>query len=254
MGVAIMVFLVPLIVVFIKNRPEDIGLKPDGGWKPTGEAAARAPRVTDESWSLREALRTRTLWAMMGVFVFGGSTVALNGSVLAPYLIQVHGLTSQQVGWVISMFWVPASISRVIWGLLVDRLPPRVCLFTVTIFRATGPFALALLPFPLNLGVWMFCSGLIGNAYGILQPVMFGNYFGRKSFATIQGGVRPFMALPGMVIPLILARLYDMTGSFTWGFLFSGTVGMVGVACTLFAGAPKKKTSPPAEQTGAPVG
>ena len=241
MGLAIMTILIPLIIIFIRNRPEDVGLVPDGDWKPSGKGASRRPQATEETWTLREALRTPQLWALMGCFVFGGSTIALNGSILAPYLIQDHGMTVQQVSWVISMFWIPASASRVIWGLLVDKLPARVCLFTVGFTRACGPFCLALLPFPYNLGMWMLFGGLLGNAYGILQPVLFGNFFGRKSFATIAGGVRPLMALPGLAIPLVLARLYDVTGVFIWGFLLSGTIGMVGAACSLFVSPPKKR-------------
>ena len=254
MGLAIMVVLIPLIIVFIRSRPEDIGLKPDGDWEPSGRGPARRPQATEESWTLREALRTRTLWALMGSFVFGGSTIALNASILAPYLIQDHGMTAQEVGWVISMFWVPASVSRVIWGLLVDRLPARVCLFAVGFTRACGPFCLALLPFPFNLGLWMLFSGLLGNAYGILQPVLMGNFFGRKSFATIAGGVRPLMALPGLAIPLVLARLHDVTGVFIWGFLLSGSIGMVGAVCGLFVVAPTKRTAATKEAVLPPSG
>jgi sugar phosphate permease len=240
MGILLLVVLVPLILIFIHNRPEDVGLTPDGGWKPTGAAAQRAAaQITDESWTLGEALRTRELWALIGVFVFGGSTISLNVT-LAPYLDQEYGLTAQDVGWIISAFWIPASISRIIWGTLVDILPARVCLLAVTVFRATGPFCLAFTPYPFNLGLWMFFSGLLGNAYGILQPVMFGNYFGRRSFATIQGGVRPFMALPTLAVPLVIAGLADYTGHFTAGFIFSGCVGMLGAACAFFAGPPRK--------------
>lgn len=242
MGLLLMGMLVPLILIFIHNKPEDVGLTPDGGWKPSGAAAVRAAQFTDEPWTLSEALRTRELWALMGVFMFGGSTIALNVT-LAPYLNQEYGLSAQDVGWIISAFWIPASISRIIWGLLVDVMPPRICLFAVTVLRAAGPFCLAFTPYPVNLGLWMLFSGLLGNAYGVLQPVMFGNYFGRQSFATIQGGVRPFMALPGLAMPLVIAALADYTGHFTAGFIFSGGVGLVGAACSFFAGVPRKRQS-----------
>jgi OFA family oxalate/formate antiporter-like MFS transporter len=69
---------------------------------------------------------------------------------------------------------------------------------------------------------------------------MFANFFGRKSFATIQGGVRPLMAMPGLALPLLIARLYDVTGSFTWGFLLCGSLGFFGAVSSLFAKAPTK--------------
>ncbi len=239
MGLTLLLVMVPLVAIFIHNRPEDVGLKPDGDWKPTGKEGLRVAKVSDVSWTLREAMRTRGLWALVGTFVAGGATMGMMVS-LAPYLTLEHHMSNQAVGWIISAFWVPATISRLIWGYLVDKLPARFCLFTVAFTRSIGPISLALVPYPYNIGTWMFFAGLAGNAFGILQPVMFGNFFGRRSFATIQGGVRPFLAFPGLVLPIIVARLYDVTGVFTWGFLLCGCVGMLGAVAALFAVAPTK--------------
>ena len=239
MGLALLLVMVPLVVILIRNRPEDVGLKPDGDWKPTGKEALRPPRVSDVSWTLREAIRTRGLWALIGVFVLGGATMGIQTS-LAPYLTLEHHMSNQNVGWVISAFWVPATGARLIWGYLVDKLPARFCLFTVCVGRAFGPISLALAPYPYNIGAWMFFSGLVGNAFGIFQPVMFGNFFGRKSFATIQGGVRPLLAFPGLFLPLLVARLYDVSGTFVLGFLLCGCLGFLGAVASLFAVTPTK--------------
>ncbi|MSQ13132.1 MAG: MFS transporter [Dehalococcoidia bacterium] len=242
MGLTLLLVMVPLVAILIRNQPEDVGLKPDGDWKPSGNGASRAPVVSDVSWTLREALRTRALWALMGTFVIGGSTMAMTIT-LAPYLTLKHNMSNQAVGWVIVGFWIPGTGSRLIWGYLIDKLPARLCLFIVSVGRGIGVFSLALVPYPYNIGVWWFFSGLVGNAFGILQPVMFANFFGRKAFATIQGGVRPIMAVPGLIFPLLIARFYDISGSFTWGFLFCGCLGFLGAVASLFAKAPTKPES-----------
>ena len=86
----------------------------------------------------------------------------------------------------------------------------------------------------------MFLAGLVGNAFALLQPVMFGNFFGAKSFGTIQGGVRPLMAFPGLILPLLVARLYDVSGSFTVAFLLCGSLGFAGAAASLYVVPPRK--------------
>ena len=234
MGLTLLIVLVPVVLIFVRNRPEDIGLKPDGDWKPTGKEASRAPPLSDVTWTLREAMRTRGLWALVGTFAVGGATMGMQTS-LAPYLITTHHMSNQAVGWVISGFWIPATASRLIWGQLVDKLPVRFCLFTVCVGRAVGVMSLALAPYPYNVGMWWVFAGLVGNSFGVLQPVLFGTFFGRKSFATIQGGVRPFLAVPGLILPLLVARLYDVTGSFAWGFLLCGGLGFLGCITSLFA-------------------
>ena len=239
MGLTLLLVMVPLVLVFVRNRPEDVGLKPDGDWKPSGNEASRRQTPTDVSWTLGEALRTRSLWTLMGTFVIGGATMGMFTS-LAPFLTINYHMSNQTVGWIFSGFWIPATLSRLMWGYLIDKFPVRPCLFTVCIGRGLGVISLVVVPYPYNIGVWMFLAGLVGNAFALLQPVMFGNFFGAKSFGTIQGGVRPLMAFPGLVLPLMVARLYDVTGSFTWGFVLCGSLGFIGAAVSLFAVPPKK--------------
>ena len=242
MGVTLLVVMVPLVLILVHNRPEDVGLLPDGDWKPTEKEAQRAPKDSDVSWTLREAFETRALWTLLGTFVIGGSTMSMMTS-LAPYLTLKYQMSNQAVGWVISGFWVPATVSRLIWGYLIDKLPARICLSTCALGRGIGVISLILVPYPYNIGTWMFFSGLVGNSFGILQPVMFANFFGRRAFATIQGGVRPLMAVPGLILPLLVARLYDVSGTFTWGFLLCGSLGFIGAFAALFAAPPTKRES-----------
>ena len=61
----------------------------------------------------------------------------------------------------------------------MDKYPSqRFCLFWACIGRALGPISLVLVPYPWNIGTYYFFSGLIGNAFGILQSV-FGNHLGQ---------------------------------------------------------------------------
>lgn len=241
LSIAALAGAVPMALL-LRRRPEDVGLLPDGDWKPTEKEAQRAPKDSDVSWTLREAFETRALWTLLGTFVIGGSTMSMMTS-LAPYLTLKYQMSNQAVGWVISGFWVPATVSRLIWGYLIDKLPARICLSTCALGRGIGVISLILVPYPYNIGTWMFFSGLVGNSFGILQPVMFANFFGRRAFATIQGGVRPLMAVPGLILPLLVARLYDVSGTFTWGFLLCGSLGFIGAFAALFAAPPTKRES-----------
>ena len=66
-GVAYLVFLLPL-TIFFRNRPEDMGLLPDGDIRPpvvagTGRGGQQVRELRD--YTVREALHTRSYWLMM---------------------------------------------------------------------------------------------------------------------------------------------------------------------------------------------
>lgn len=241
MGLVLLSVMVPMVIILVRNRPEDVGLLPDGDVQPTGKDGASAMQITEATWTVSEAVRTKSLWVLLLVFLFGGATNGVMTN-LAPFLVNVHGMSNTNVGWVLSGYWIPGTGARLIWGYLVEKLPLRFCLFCVCVGRALGPISLALVAYPWNIGTYYFFSGLIGNAFGILQPVMFGNYFGRKSFASIQGGMRPFLAIPQLTMPLLLSVLYEAQGSFTLGFLVSGGLTFLGAVAALFAVPPVKRS------------
>ena len=65
------VVIVPLAAIFVRRQPEDVGLVPDGDTPDVGKdgdgSGVRA--VVDEvSWTVREAVRTTTLWRLVIVF------------------------------------------------------------------------------------------------------------------------------------------------------------------------------------------
>src|SRR5262245_49193672 len=85
-GLITLLLVVPPALLFMRRRPEDMGLVPDGGTTaPTkqpassGKAAARyQPRAADDVvWSRREALGTSAFWLI--VITFGVAHVGVTG-------------------------------------------------------------------------------------------------------------------------------------------------------------------------------
>jgi MFS family permease len=77
-------FIVPALLIY-RRRPEDIGLLPDGDVE-AGSAGAggrgRQPAVeAEDSWTLAEAIKTRTLWLLtagMTIGTLAGGTVSFH--------------------------------------------------------------------------------------------------------------------------------------------------------------------------------
>lgn len=255
MGIVVLAFTLPLVILFVRRQPEDLGLLPDGdrpGQEP-GERArsARQQRFagTEDSWTMKEAMRTRTLWYL----VVGLNMVNMSANALVihliPFLTLQEGISSQTAAFVVSMRLVGSSISRLVWGFAVDRFPMNACLAVGFCARAVAPLSLALLPYPMN--VWIVVSSsVLGGGFQVLQPMAFSNYFGRAHAGAIQGATRPFLTVSTLSGPLVIAFLYDSTGSFDIGFLIAGVLG---VGSTFLALASKPPRRPPSDGTTVPT-
>ena len=66
LGIAAWVLLLLPVGLLVRRSPESVGLLPDGGPEMTPTFTGAGPaRQTEVSWSLAEALRTRTFWLLL---------------------------------------------------------------------------------------------------------------------------------------------------------------------------------------------
>ena len=64
MGLVLRGVMVPLVIILVHNRPENVGLLPDGDWKPIGREAARTmPLKDDEMDGVRSDANQKPLGA-----------------------------------------------------------------------------------------------------------------------------------------------------------------------------------------------
>ena len=55
-----------LVAFFIRSRPEDIGLEPDGAALPGGKSSRRLPSsAAERDFTVRQSMKTRTFWFLM---------------------------------------------------------------------------------------------------------------------------------------------------------------------------------------------
>ncbi|WP_214107682.1 MFS transporter [Acrocarpospora catenulata] len=121
--------VVPLIWFLLRDRPEEIGLRPYGATAdtpvsapPAGGAAVRAVRV------LRDAARTRPFWYLAGGFaICGASTNGLVGTHFIP-AAHDHGMAETTAAGLLAVIGIFDIVGTVLSGWLSDRVDPRVLL------------------------------------------------------------------------------------------------------------------------------
>ena len=239
-------------LLFIRRRPEDMGLTPDGlplhSPARDGETGARAAPPLDVSWTLSEAIRTRTLWIL--VFTAGLGTIvsqAVNLHAVAAFIDR--GLAPSTAALAITVLVVTSGVSSLLWGLVGDRVHPRYAAAVAFMFCIVGTLAIIRADTPLLAYAYGFFYGIGFSGIGLMEDLMFANYFGRHSLGTIRGFTRPVQMVAGAGGPVFAGLVYDLRGSYDIAFTVFLAAFVLAAFFILFASPPRKPALVPPPPT-----
>lgn len=242
-GVSMVVALAA--AMFIRNRPEDLGLHPDGR-EPTdgGGAAARlaaaapgaatvlaAPQPEEPRWTAGQAIRTTT---------FAIATFAALANQLPWVILTAHGrLHLEDLGFTSAVaaailgVRVGVSIAGRLTGALGDFLSPARLLGLGLLVVAAGCAGLVVAR---SVPIAVASVVLLGLGYGaayISIPVVFGYFFGRQAFAGTSGMRIALLAISGWLGPRWAGAAADATGSYLGTFVLLAVICVAGAAAML---------------------
>ena len=225
----------------VRNYPEEYGLVPDGESEATeSEGASETGGEPEPAFSAREALRTRAFWCIAIAHIASAVPIVTLSIHLVPKLTDI-GLSLPMAGVVVATYTMVALPIQFLSGFLGDKFPKPPLIF---FFLSLQAIALLVIAVTTSIvGAFIFAA-LFGVAFGGRMPLLFsirGEYFGRKSFATIMG----MSQLPSnfMMIgaPLFAGYMYDTTESYFIPFSFFAAFTFLGAFLILFAKKPEPK-------------
>jgi len=227
LGVTTWVLVIPTSATFMRRRPEDVGLLPDGveavshpfgeGQLMSSETLPISGAVVERPWTLREALRTRTLWLLVVSFNLAGLSAAAVPLHHVAFVTD-QGFSTAQAAVSLTVFVFCAAVAKLIWGFVAERIHVRYCVMGV--FSGSA-LALLLLLAGRGIGTVFAFAILFGLTFGgqvVLNPLTWANYYGRASLGSILGTVQPFNMIASAVGPLFAGFIYDITRSYQWAF------------------------------------
>ncbi len=219
---------IPICHFLIVERPEDIGLHPDGSDSP----ADFKGNVSENAWGFTrsELLKLPGFWLFM-MFVLGNALVLLCYSTAVPYLCDI-GYDSVSAAGVFSFAMAFLAVFRTAGGFIADK---------AGLYRATIIFAIItpLLTIGLIVAEYisfeavLFSLGFgVGNVVsGIYYSLISGDLFGRKHFAQVYGTISAFGSFSSACCPMICGAIYTAAGSYLPAYyLFTG-IYIIGFVC-----------------------
>jgi len=147
--------VVPLVLVFLRNRPADLKLTPYGSPalfepEPRAPAPGGPGAATRAIQVLVRASRVRTFWALVAGFaICGATTNGLIGTHFIPSAAD-HGLPETAAAGLLAVVGIFDIVGTIASGWLTDRINPRYLLVAYYGFRG---LSLLILPYLLSATV-----------------------------------------------------------------------------------------------------
>ncbi len=259
MGLVVLVFSVAPSLLLVAERPEDIGLLPDGEPPDSTDAEKgagaivpvgvpdspatvlpRAQLTADtDSWTLGEAVRTKTFWLLvfMGFASFFVHTSI--GVHMGAYFRDV-GLGATSAALAVSLSWSVSAVGSLIWGWVTDRIDVRYAYSVMFLFQAGSTLYLIFVGGTLGVFLASGLFGIVSAGSNVVPSVIYANYFGRPSLGRIRGLGEVGVLLGQATGPVIAGILFDLRGGYSTIFTAFVVLALVCSLLVLKARAPVK--------------
>lgn len=241
LGLTIAVSLIVPPLFLLRDRPEDIGLLPDGidseKDNSVSDFANGRNSPTLDSWSLQEVLRDATFWKLLSVGICSGMV----GTGMIFHQVSLLGTRSVCESFalaLISLQAIVASIAALGAGWVTDRWRAERLLAIASFMLAVAVAIVQWMPISaLALG-YAALMGLHGSILRSAGTVVWINYYGRQNQGVIRGAAMSAMILAAAVGPIPLAISVDRLGTYTPALLAYVALPLVSMLLVLSAKQP----------------
>lgn len=238
---AIILFVVAaLIILLMRNSPEDMGLYPDGAEQIVESDNSVVKEAT--GLSAGEAMKTPAFWLI--IIGFGVFNIASLG------VIQTYNAHFQNVGYTPVLAAISAStygfagiFTRIGWGRVADKVNHKIAtIIGSAIFIGSIIFLSFVTDASSNIPLYVFgITYAIGNGYVWAIMVKYiGNNFGTKAFGQISGYIMTAMMACSMLGSPLAGAIFDKTGSYSTAYRLFAIIALVATCLLLLSKKPEQ--------------
>ena len=213
LGGIVWMLIMPLSVLLVVDRPEALGLNPDGAVDVADSTLDEDSADRRDDWTRPEALRTRAFW----VLAFSNAVPAMLMTGLMFHQVsyfQEQGLSAALAAGLFSVFSVSMVAATFASGPMLDRLDTRamVCGGLVML-----PLAMCVMLFANSPAIAVLYAVLLGVTSGVYWPTanfIWPRYFGRTHLGSIQGTANTILVIGAALGPLPFGWAFDVFGGY----------------------------------------
>jgi len=214
-SVGTLIIVLPLVLMFVVNAPEDKNLNPDGKAQIPVDPTVTPKPLIKIRW--QQALKMPHFWGIALTFslLFCGMGATLTNMIP---LARDLGFDGYQAAIALSVGAFTGVIGKVFFGVLSDRANARLAIVSVIVTQWIGIFLIANSD---HYATLVIASAIFGFGMGGVVPLhamVVSTLFGPREFGKVMGLMRPMM-IPIQSIGLPLSGwIYDKYGSYDFAF------------------------------------
>ncbi|MFH2120789.1 MAG: MFS transporter [Pseudomonadota bacterium] len=245
-------------LVFLRHRPEDMGLWPDGVPPASDKGGTihpsdRPDASADDSepvWTRAQATRTKAFWvltSMNSLIPFAQAGINFH---IYPFLTD-QGFSQTTAVWILTTFAVSGMAGSAAWGILTERFPIQrlltaniignglifLLLYWAVQFKFDGALGTA------TIFVLAVLHGIFHGGRHPMIPVIWANFFGRRSLGSIYSLGNPFYFTANAIGPVFAGLFFDLFGSYAIPFYFFVIIFFISGIITLRMQPPKRPSN-----------
>ncbi len=215
-AVVLVIAMLPMIVLFFRDRPEDVGQRVDGLPEPPTNQQSdgiEQNRSHARSLTMQEALRTRAFYILAATH----TVWAMAGTGILFYLFTLcedRGFETSVPATLFKTFGLSMLAMQLTGGVLADFLPLHKLLGIGTLMMSIG---FGLIAFGQTESALHGFAGLFGGGQGLLlavSAVIWVRYYGRTHLGSIRGSTWCWTVAGSGCGPLLMGLTRDYTGGF----------------------------------------
>jgi sugar phosphate permease len=236
--------MLPLVLLFMRNYPENVGLRAFGEDAESDQGVAADPNVNPFRVAvsgLQRGLHSRDFWLLAGsFFICGASTNGLIGTHLIPACVD-HGIPEVRAAGLLALMGILDLIGTTLSGWLSDRYNSR---YLLCCYYGLRGLSLMGLPFALSGPEW----GLSAFAlfYGLdwiatVPPTvkLTAEAFGRNNVGVMFGWIFASHQVGAALAATFAGTVRTYLGDYMIAFILSGVICLLAAGLVLRINKPR---------------
>jgi MFS family permease len=211
-GVVIWAVVVPVAIFLVRNRPEDVGMYPDGAdHPPHGERPASTGPVERDR---RKVLTSPMFW-MLAIPMSMPGLVDTALIFHQTSIFEERGLSATIAAAAFTPMALASAASGFVSGFIIDRFGPRLLYIVALCILCVPPVlvqSISTTPMAFTYGLIM---GIGSGMSMMVGRVTWAHYYGRHGLGRVQGSAMMVSIVGSALGPVTLAAIRDRSDDYT---------------------------------------
>jgi MFS family permease len=242
LGVMVWVLVIPGATFLVRDRPEDMGLLPDGDAAPTSPSPSSVAPLAPAGPDRRKVFTSARFWML----ALPMATTPLVGTALIFHqagILGERGLSEEISGVVFVPLAIGSAVAVMFAGYFIDKVGPKPAFaLSMTLLLV----AMGLVHIIDSVPMAIFYGAVLGASNGIAQNisgVIWAHLYGRANLGRIQGSAMTIAISGAAIGPLPLALLESAFDSFTPGILLLTLLPVLAIPMVAMAKPPVQEAA-----------